>query len=142
MSVNDSGVAPKTSDATILFVDDYEDTRRAYAAEAERAGLIAELASDGEAALARVLFSPPSLVVAELMLAHVDGLELTRRIAGNPVSRAVPVILVTRIVLRNLAALAQSAGCAAVLTKPCPFDVLERTIRRVLRERTFYAREA
>lgn len=124
---------PKTKHLSILFVDDYEDTRLAYAAEAEAAGFRVEGARDGYEALAKALLSLPDAVVAEAMLFGLDGFELTHRMKRNPRTRDIPVVLLTGIVLPNLAARACDAGCAAVLAKPCPFEALARTILRILR---------
>jgi CheY-like chemotaxis protein len=135
-----SGLVPKRSIITVLFVDDYVDTRRTYASEAEASGFGVQLASDGHEALAQVRVDPPTIVVTEALLAGIDGIELSRRVSALP--RPIPVILLTGIVLPNLAAIATQAGAAALLTKPCPFEIIERTIRRVLRERVAYARGA
>jgi CheY-like chemotaxis protein len=123
----------RTRGVTVLLVDDYEDTRLAYATEAEAAGFHVELAGDGYDALAKALVTLPDVVVAEAMLYGLDGFELTDRMTRNPRTRGIPVVLLTGFVMPNLAAKARDVGCAALLTKPCPFDVLERTILRALR---------
>jgi CheY-like chemotaxis protein len=142
MTSNDSGIAPKADRITILFVDDYADMRAAYALEAEGAGFGVDVATDGYEAVAKALLTPPDIIVAEAMLWGFDGFELARRIARNPRSQQIPVVMLTGIVIPNLAQAAREAGCAAVLTKPCAFDVVERTIRRVLREKVTHARRA
>jgi CheY-like chemotaxis protein len=134
MIASDSGVMPKARAVTVLFVDDYEDTRLAYAAEAEAAGFGVAVAADGYEALAKAHLTLPDVVVAEAMLYGLDGFELARRLAASPETPAVPVILLTGLLLPSLAIKARHAGCVAVLTKPCPFDVVERVIRRVVGE--------
>ncbi|HEY2514683.1 MAG TPA: response regulator [Polyangiaceae bacterium] len=140
MAGSSSGLVSKASGVTVLFVDDYVDTRLAYASEAEACGFIPQLAGDGHEALAHVRLDPPTIVVTEVMLRGLDGFELTRRIRAMP--RPIPVVLLTGIILPDLAASARRAGCAALLTKPCPFEIIERTIRRLVGERLGHARQA
>lgn len=135
-----SGIVPIAGKVTVLFVDDYVDTRMAYASEAEACGFAVELAGDGHEALAHVRLNAPAIVVTEVLLRGIDGFELARRINAMP--RPMPVILLTGIVLPDLAGSARRAGCSALLTKPCPFDVVERTIHRLLEERVNHARGA
>jgi CheY-like chemotaxis protein len=134
MTNTKSGFAPSAKTLTVLFVDDYEDSRAAYASAAAAAGFVVEVARDGHEALAKTLLGLPDVVVSEELIGGIDGLELTRRIRRNPRTASIPVILLTGLVLPTLAASAQESGCSAVLTKPCTFEALVQTIRRALRE--------
>jgi CheY-like chemotaxis protein len=128
-----SGIRPRA--LTVLFVDGHPDTRWAYIEAARAEGIDAEAASDGWEAFAKAIRSAPDVVVTAVRLAGIDGLELTRCLRANEATRHVPVIVVTGLLGADLQAQAQAAGCAAFLTKPCDFDVIERTIRRIVVER-------
>lgn len=120
---------------SILLADDYEDTRCAYADAALEAGFAVEIAGDGLEALALALVVHPDLVITEAMLGGIDGFELAQRMGRNPRAASIPVIMLTGLMLPDLKARARASGCAALLTKPCTFEALERTMRRVIRER-------
>jgi two-component system OmpR family response regulator len=80
----------------ILIVDDDPHIRELLAFALGKAGMIAREAADGEAALAAIAADPPDLVVLDINMPRLDGLELCRRLrgSGGPAA-AVPILFLS-----------------------------------------------
>jgi CheY-like chemotaxis protein len=137
-----SSRGPKRDAIALLLADDYDETRTAYADAAIEAGFTVETAADGVQALALALLVVPDVIVTEALLGGLDGFELARRMKRNPRTEAIPVVILTGLVLPDLSSKAEASGCVALLTKPCTFEALEQTIRRVVREHRGIAQPA
>ena len=75
-------------------------------------------ASRGEQAIAIARAERPDLVLMDLQLPGMDGLEVTRRLKQDPSTAAIPVVALTAFVQPEQHERARGAGCAGVLTKP------------------------
>jgi DNA-binding response OmpR family regulator len=75
-------------------------------------------AADGEQALERVHTAPPDLVVLDVNLPGVDGLEVCRQLKADPATQGIPVVMVTARDDDEARERAQSCGAAAYLLKP------------------------
>jgi len=117
--------------ATILVVDDSRVDRQLIAGLLQsKEDWRVEFASDGEEALERIADSAPSIVVTDLVMPHMDGLDLVRAMrAQHPV---VPVILMTAHGNEDIAAEALEEGAASYVPKSQLTDRLIETITRVL----------
>lgn len=115
--------------ATILVAEDHHGSREALRILLESAGYRVAVAVDGRGALAAALAHPPDLVVTDLMMPGLDGIELARRLRSHDATEAVPIIGVTALQETREAALA--AGVDAVMMKP--IDI--RALLAVVRER-------
>ena len=137
MSTNAGGGRP----ARLLVVDDDEHItaflRRALAYE----GFGVETAADGEAGLAAARDRPPDLVVLDLMLPGLDGVEVLRRLrAGEDEAGRLPILLLTARdgVSDRVAGL--DAGADDYLVKPFALEELTARLRVLLRRREPQAR--
>src|ERR1700722_2248867 len=81
--------------ARILVVDDEADERFLLRRAFERAGHEVSEADDGAAALAIARDSPPDLIVTDLMMPIMDGVELIRRLRSDPATAGIPIIAST-----------------------------------------------
>ncbi len=79
----------------ILIVEDEISIAELVKYNLENAGYIAEYEVNGEKALKRILADKPDLVILDLMLPQMDGLEITRFIRQNEKTRLMPIIMVT-----------------------------------------------
>jgi chemosensory pili system protein ChpA (sensor histidine kinase/response regulator) len=117
-----------------LIVDDSISMRRALQGTLTVAGYDARLARDGVEALGMMLADLPDVVILDLEMPRLDGLELLSVIRGNAALAHVPVIILTSRAAEKHHQRALELGALAYLTKPCPDDVLITTLQRVLRE--------
>ena len=103
---------------TILIVDDNEMNLRLMRLLLVKRGYDVHTASGGEEARVRVRTVKPSLVLMDLQLPEVDGLQLTREIKGDPELRDTIVIAVTSYAMKGDREKALAAGCDGYVTKP------------------------
>lgn len=89
------------------------------------------LAEDGFTALELAKRSPPDLIVTELLLPHMDGFQLLRRLKEEPTTREIPVVVFS-VLLASERALRM--GADAFVEKPHHADILVNTIRRILQQ--------
>ncbi len=115
----------------VLVVDDTPEIRRLYGAFLRRSGMSVAQAAGGHAALVAVRGVTPDLVVTDITMPEMGGLELCRRLRTNPATRDVPIVVVSGDALAEGTA-AWEAGCNALLGKPCSAAVLVATVERLL----------
>ena len=75
-------------------------------------------ALDGEAGIEIARLEKPSLILMDLQLPGLDGLEATRRIRADPTLAKVPIVALTAHAMRAEEDRAAEAGCAGFITKP------------------------
>lgn len=117
--------------STILVVDDSEVDRRLMGGLLERGGHRVAYAPDGCEALAFLDRSVPDLILTDLLMPRVDGLELVREVRSRFPS--VPVILITGQGSETLAVEALKQGAASYVPKLHVADMLASTVEEVLR---------
>ncbi|MFJ7781078.1 response regulator transcription factor [Streptomyces yangpuensis] len=135
---NETGPAPgRTSgDATgrVLVVDDDPTVSEVVAGYLERAGFTVHRAADGPAALESAARHRPDLVVLDLMLPGMDGLEVCRRLRANGNGRpTVPVVMLTARGDEDDRILGLEVGADDYVTKPFSPRELVLRVRSVLR---------
>jgi|SRR5579862_278670 len=116
----------------ILVVDDQPENLRLVRHLLESFKYSVLTALNAEEALEQVRRSPPDLILMDVQLPGISGLELTARIKADPLTRSIPVVAVTASDSKNLEANAKAAGCAAVVAKPIDGRALPKTIARLL----------
>jgi two-component system sensor histidine kinase/response regulator len=121
----------------VLIVDDNQTNRRILAHQLEGWGMMPMIATGGEDALGLLERSvdtgePFDIAVLDLQMPDIDGLALTRRIKATPSIAHLPIVLLTSLGQRGQAAMAESAGVAAYLTKPVRQAHLEQCLASVI----------
>jgi CheY-like chemotaxis protein len=112
---------------TILVVDDDPVIQKLLAVNFEMEGYHVVTASDGEEALDRVAGERPAVVVLDVMMPKVDGIEVLRRIKANPITANTPVLLLSAKAQAQDIDDGMAAGADFYLTKPFePLDLLDR----------------
>src|SRR3954463_567776 len=119
-----------TGDATILLVDDEESIQKLLTYPLEREGYTVIQARDGEEALRRFAEQPIDLVVLDIMLPRLDGLEVCRRLRTGS---AVPIIMLTARDDEVDKVLGLELGADDYITKPFSIREFRSRIRAVLR---------
>ncbi len=106
----------------ILVVDDNPLNLRLVQMLLESAGHEVRTATRAEEALASIERSRPRLVVMDLQLPGMDGLQLTRRLKSDPGTKDIPIVAVTASAMKGDEIRAREAGCDAYLSKPIDLD--------------------
>lgn len=123
--------------ARILVVDDNRANREALASLLETAGHSVSKAPAARPGLAAARAQPPDLVISDVLMPGMDGYVLARQLREDPATSTVPVIFYTAYFAgQDAQELAQAHGVARVLVKPSDNDVILRTVKEVLDERT------
>jgi two-component system phosphate regulon response regulator PhoB len=129
------------SKATILIVDDEEDIRELVALNLDREGYKVLTCETGEQALALARSKTPDLVVLDLMLPGIDGLEVCKRVKADPGLRHIPVVMLTAKGEESDIVAGLELGADDYITKPFSGKVLVARVRRLLRKMTEAADE-
>ena len=116
----------------ILIVEDDPATRNFYSTALARDGFQIEEAHNGHQAFAKALESSPDLIVTDIAVPGLDGIELCRRLRADVRTRTIPVLAITGHGDRQYPDRARVAGADQVLTKPCDVQVLLSEARRLL----------
>jgi CheY-like chemotaxis protein len=123
-------------DRHVLLVDDEPAIRELFSMALQRAGADVAEAADGIAALKRVCVRAPDVVITDVTMPRLDGIELIKRLRKNPVMRDVPIIVVSGQGGSDaVAALARQAGCDAVVSKPCTIEALLSAVNDTIARR-------
>jgi len=117
----------------ILVVDDNETNRDIIVTRLEANGYETLQAADGQEALAAVTQHHPDLVLLDVMMPNIDGLEACRQLKSNAGLAFTPVILVTAKAATQDVVAGLDAGADEYLTKPIDQSALVARVRSVLR---------
>jgi CheY-like chemotaxis protein len=101
----------------VLIAEDDRPVREALVTLVERLGHAAVAVPDGAGALDAVSACPPDLVLSDIRMPAVSGLELCRRLKTNPATHQIPVLLMTALGEENRR-VALAAGADGFLNKP------------------------
>ena len=114
----------------ILIVDDEQNMRVALFEALSRNGHEVAVAENGGMALDMIARQPPELVITDIKMPGMDGLELLRQIKA--LRPELPVVIMTGFATVDTAVEAMKQGAFDYLLKPFPVEVIEETVARVL----------
>ncbi len=119
----------------ILVVDDEEDLLELVNYNLSREGYRVETVATGEAALAAARRHLPDLIVLDLLLPNVDGLEVCRLLKSDPQTKGIPVIMLTAKSEESDMVTGLELGADDYMTKPFSPRVLLARIKAMLRRK-------
>jgi two-component system alkaline phosphatase synthesis response regulator PhoP len=122
------GLAPR-----ILVVDDEEDLQELVRYNLSKEGYVVECVGTGEDALKAARRQPPDLIVLDLMLPSVDGLEVCRRLKGDSKTRGIPIVMLTAKGEEGDMIAGLERGADDYVAKPFSPRVLAARVRALLR---------
>lgn len=114
----------------ILVVDDDVNVRTMVAHVLEDTGYNVTTANDGQEAIASVNETMPDLVISDIMMPNMDGIELFNTLRANPQTRAVPVVMMTSLTPEHVTQ-HNKIEPASILVKPFQITALLDTIAQL-----------
>jgi two-component system cell cycle response regulator DivK len=117
---------------TVLIVEDNELNMKLFRDLLEAHGYETSGTSSGHEALNLVRKMRPDLVLMDIQLPQVSGLEVTRWIKDDPELRSIPVVAVTAFAMKGDEERIREGGCEAYLSKPISVGKFIETVRRFI----------
>jgi len=117
----------------VLIVEDDRDIAELVDRYLQKAGFATEVLSSGRDALKALADRPPDLLILDLMLPHVDGLEICRVARNNPRTGAIPIIMLTARVDESDRIVGLEIGADDYIAKPFSPNELVARVRALLR---------
>jgi two-component system cell cycle response regulator DivK len=118
--------------ATILIVEDNPTNMTLASFLVESAGHTVLFATDAEAGLALARSRQPHLILMDIQLPGMDGLEATAHLKRDAATRGIPVVALTALAMKGDEERILAAGCDAYLTKPMRYqDLLALLVERL-----------
>ena len=116
---------------TILLVEDFDDTRLMMKLWLSRSGYRVIEAENGEEAVARAESDLPDLIIMDVMMPGLNGLDATRRIRQYRALRDTPIVAVSAYGGDEYRAIALEAGCTEYVSTPFEPDELKKLINKL-----------
>jgi DNA-binding response OmpR family regulator len=137
---------PKNALPTLLLVEDNEDFRFYLQDNLRRQYTILE-AANGKEGWKRALSALPDLIVSDVAMPEMDGVELCRKVKADPRTTHIPVILLTARTQEEQQLEGIRTGASDYITKPFAFELLQARLKNLLVQRdtlhrSFQARPA
>ena len=120
---------------TIFVVEDEEDIQELLRYNLTREGYTVAAAARGEDAVKAILRKPPDLVLLDLMLPGLDGLEVCRILKKDPKTAGIPIVMATAKGEESDVVAGLELGADDYVTKPFSMKVLIARVRAVLRRK-------
>lgn len=118
--------------STVLLVEDDDDNQLIYSFILDHHGYAVLQARDGACGVEMARDHLPDLILMDLTLPRLDGLQATRALKADPATRGIPVIALTAHSEPEDRAAARAAGCVAFLAKPVEPRQVAVEVGRVL----------
>jgi CheY-like chemotaxis protein len=120
---------------TILIVDDSGMIRRIVGLILKSFGYKTLQAENGQVGYEQTLMHKPDLVIMDVEMPVMNGIESTRKIKSDPQTSHIPVVVLTSLGSEENIALAKAAGCDAFLNKPIWEEELRSTLDAILKRK-------
>ncbi len=123
------------SKANVLVVDDEEDILEIVRYNLSKEGYDVACVTSGEKALSEIQARPPDIIILDLMLPGIDGLDLCKRIKSLPDSAGIPIIMLTARAEEADVVTGLELGADDYVTKPFSPRVLSARVKALLRRK-------
>jgi DNA-binding response OmpR family regulator len=120
----------------IFVVEDDRDIGELVSRYLEKAGFTTELLTSGRGAISAIIAASPDLLVLDLMLPHVDGLEICRAVRANERTAGVPIIMLTAKGEESERIVGLEIGADDYIAKPFSPNELVARVKALLRRST------
>jgi len=117
----------------IVIVEDERELADLVSYNLRAAGYEPAIVHDGRSALDLIRLSPPDLVILDIMLPELSGIEVAQRLRGQPGTRSVPILMMTAKAEESDQITGLNAGADDYVTKPFSLKVLLARVEALLR---------
>lgn len=117
---------------TILIVEDNELNLKLFRDLLKANGFNTVETNEGIEAVGLARNAKPDLIIMDIQLPEISGLDITRKIKSDPEMKHIPVIAVTAFAMKDDEEKILQAGCEAYLSKPIAIDQFLSTVRRFI----------
>jgi two-component system phosphate regulon response regulator PhoB len=117
----------------VLIVEDDTSLAEVLTYNLQEAGYVTTRAADGQEGLRQAQIVSPHLIILDLMLPLIDGVEVCRRLRLDPVTRRIPICMLTAKAEETDQVVGFSVGTDDYVTKPFSVKVLMERVRALLR---------
>jgi two-component system, cell cycle response regulator DivK len=114
--------------ARVLIVEDNPTNLTLATFLLQSAGHTVLCATDAEAGLTLARAERPNLILMDIQLPGMDGLEATAQLKGDDVTRAIPVIALTALAMKGDEERIRAAGCDGYIAKPMRYQEFLATV--------------
>jgi CheY-like chemotaxis protein len=118
--------------STILVVEDYPDSRTLLSALLRAKGYRVVEAGDGREGLRQAYRTTPDLILMDLAMPEMDGIETTRQLRQRQTLSRTPIFAISAYATSDVKSDAMAAGCAEVFAKPIDVESLLGRIKATL----------
>lgn len=122
-----------TSGRHVLLVEDNPDNQLLASAILERGGFTVDVADSTAVVYERLRDRQPDLILMDIELAGVDGLDLTRQLKARAATKLIPVVALTAHAMAGFEREAIEAGCTGYITKPIDTRTFVKQVNAFLR---------
>lgn len=116
----------------VLIVDDNAMNTAIAQVVLDADDFVVECASDATEALQKVALFRPNLILMDIQMPGMDGLELTQLLKANPATQGIIVVAFTAFAMRGDEAKMRSAGCDGYLSKPIDVKKFAQQVRALM----------
>ena len=121
----------------VLIVDDTPATVDLVTFVLHAAGFAVQSATDVDSLMPQLPLFKPDLILMDIQMPGIDGLEMTRRLKAEPATRHIPVVAFTACAMSGDEAKMRAAGCDGYIAKPFDVATFAQTVRSCIRTRGF-----
>ena len=118
---------------TILIADDKPNNIKLLEAILKPAGYLTHSVGNGNEALAAVAQQAPDLILLDVVMPDIDGYQVAAKLKADPVTQAIPIIIVTGLSDRNSRLIGLNSGADEFLLKPVDAAELRMRVKNMLR---------
>lgn len=116
----------------VLVIDDDPDLLAVIRGLLEVDGFGVDIAPTGGEGLSKSTAAPPDLILLDLMMPGMNGIEVFKKLKANPKTASIPVIFLTAMQDKEFSKTALTLGADRYISKPCESEDLLSTIRETL----------
>ena len=133
---DDQPLAPDNAAPLVLLIDDAEDLRTVVSDFLQSSGFRVETANNGFQGVTRAVESVPDIILMDLGMPGMDGLETARLLKKQSLTSAVPIVAFTGQTLVDDMGRVRACGFAELISKPQDLSELADTLRRILKDKS------